>query len=485
MINFLKKINEKKILESSKNGKIVFRKFFNKKEISASGCPQSGSYMARMWRKMLKTIPKDYKVKNILMLGVGGGSAIKEIYKKYKDAYIVGVEYDEIMMNFAKTFIFFKNKKNIELVLDDAVNFISKTDRKFDIIIIDLFNGSNPPSCCFEMKFIDGLKRVLEKDGYILLNYFMTKSLKDFFDNSFSCYKKTKYLANNLAVYKNFGQGNRKDLLPKYFLTKDQSKSYLKAICKNSKNVEVFDNNPLGLLYKIGPLYFEKYCSDKEPRMKKSLFFKIVVWKNFLNNKKEKGWIRLSNSFLQCGVVDLHNRKDDYSDSWSNHAKRHRKRWLSRDAIDFDIVEVDGETFIREYEKNNTIDFVMKFGLLKALEYNIKGDNNNVHLFCVKDKKSNKIVCGLGIIDYPDISLSTHHIAFINDDVRKTSVGFGIMDYWYKYCIKKDIRFLDFGIIAKKRDPKSWNGFSDFKKQFSPYLFNANGNMFIKFVFKK
>ena len=55
-----------------------------------------------MWNNAFKRIPKDFKAKNILILGLGGGNIIKLLQKRHPKANINVVEWDEVMIDIAK-----------------------------------------------------------------------------------------------------------------------------------------------------------------------------------------------------------------------------------------------------------------------------------------------------------------------------------------------------------------------------------------------
>jgi len=86
-MTYLKKIWQSLIFTehifSPKNGLIKVRKFFYGYEVVAGGCFQSGWYVTALWRKMLKEVPLDHKVKTVLMLGLGGGGVLRKCGRNF------------------------------------------------------------------------------------------------------------------------------------------------------------------------------------------------------------------------------------------------------------------------------------------------------------------------------------------------------------------------------------------------------------------
>ncbi len=126
--------------------------------------------------------------KNILVLGVGGGSIIKYLVKKYGvKSKIIGIEIDEELINIANTFFNLNNIDHVKIINQDAKDYVATTNKKFDLIIIDLFIDSNMPEFLFSKEFIDSLKKIVLPNGYLLFNTMLPKEeknkIKDFLDH--------------------------------------------------------------------------------------------------------------------------------------------------------------------------------------------------------------------------------------------------------------------------------------------------------------
>ena len=125
-----------------------------------------------MWRKVLKSLDKfSLEPKNCLVLGVGGGTVIKELINNYPRMNIVGVEIDPLMIEISLKHFGLESLQNIEIVTRDAVDFVSyEKGKKYDLIIVDLYLGLfNPPSVRSE-SFLKNLKRIIKSNGVVLYN---------------------------------------------------------------------------------------------------------------------------------------------------------------------------------------------------------------------------------------------------------------------------------------------------------------------------
>ena len=129
--------------------------------------------LQRILRKGLKYIGFDRirKFENILILGVAGGSVIKTLTNEIKfTGKITGVEIDNEIVEIANKYFKLNEIKNLELIVDDAFEFVLKTKKKYDLIIIDIFQDTTMPNFLFEDYFINRVNFLLNNEGFILFN---------------------------------------------------------------------------------------------------------------------------------------------------------------------------------------------------------------------------------------------------------------------------------------------------------------------------
>jgi spermidine synthase len=134
--------------------------------------------LQRILRKGLKAIGFETinKMESILVLGVAGGSVIKTLVNEIQfKGKITGVEIDPEIIEIANTYFKLNKIPNLSIVIDDAFEFVLKTNETFDLIIIDIFQDTNMPNFLFEKFFIDRIGSLLKPGGYILFNTMLTK----------------------------------------------------------------------------------------------------------------------------------------------------------------------------------------------------------------------------------------------------------------------------------------------------------------------
>jgi spermidine synthase len=129
--------------------------------------------LQRILRLGLKNIgfEKIVPMRHVLVLGVAGGSVIKTLVEeiKYKGK-ITGVEIDAEIIKIANTYFKLNEIKNLKIVIDDAFDFVLKTQTKYDLIIIDIFQDTKMPNFLFETFFINRICFLLNTKGFILFN---------------------------------------------------------------------------------------------------------------------------------------------------------------------------------------------------------------------------------------------------------------------------------------------------------------------------
>lgn len=129
--------------------------------------------LQRILRKGLKYIgfERIRNFNNVLLLGVAGGSVIKTLVEEIKfKGKITGVEIDPAMIEVANTYFKLNEIPNLNIVIDDAFEFVLKTKESYDLIIIDVFQDTTMPNFLFEDFFINRVNFLLRKDGFILFN---------------------------------------------------------------------------------------------------------------------------------------------------------------------------------------------------------------------------------------------------------------------------------------------------------------------------
>lgn len=158
--------------------------------------------LQRILRKGLKFIgfERIQTMDKILVLGVAGGSVIKTLVDEiHFEGKITGVEIDKAIIEIANEYFHLDQIKNLEIVIDDAFEFVLKTKNKYDLIIIDVFQDVRMPNFLFETFFINRICYLLNSRGFILFNTMvLNDKQKQLNLDFFNAFDTTKYMVTKL-----------------------------------------------------------------------------------------------------------------------------------------------------------------------------------------------------------------------------------------------------------------------------------------------
>ncbi|XOD69850.1 MAG: polyamine aminopropyltransferase [Sodalis sp. (in: enterobacteria)] len=109
-------------------------------------------------------------VKKVLLIGGGDGGLLREVSRHANIEQITMVEIDAGLLTFCKQYLPNHNAgafddPRLRLVIADGVDFVSKSDEKFDVIISDCTDAIGPGESLFTSEFYHGCSRCLNDGG--------------------------------------------------------------------------------------------------------------------------------------------------------------------------------------------------------------------------------------------------------------------------------------------------------------------------------
>lgn len=158
--------------------------------------------LQRILRKGLKFIgfERIKTMDHILVLGVAGGSVIKTLVDEINfEGKITGVEIDNSVITIANEYFHLDQIKNLEIIIDDAFEFVLKTKKKYDVVIIDVFQDTKMPNFLFETFFINRICYLLQPKGFILFNtMILNEKQKQLNLDFFNAFDVSEYIVTKL-----------------------------------------------------------------------------------------------------------------------------------------------------------------------------------------------------------------------------------------------------------------------------------------------
>ena len=165
--------------------------------------------LQRILRKGLFFISfeKIKSMQEILILGVAGGSVIKTLRNEIGyNGKITGVEIDAEIIEIANKYFELNKTENLDIIIDNAAKFVHKTSKKYELIIIDIFQDNVMPEFLFEEKFIQSVTRILNKNGIILFNTMILNKENESRNLEFISKFKTPYSVNKIRNVDKFNE---------------------------------------------------------------------------------------------------------------------------------------------------------------------------------------------------------------------------------------------------------------------------------------
>ncbi len=444
---------ERHVVPSPVNGEIVCTRSFGAWRTSVNGTMQSGWFIRRLWRNALRRLSPLFHPNRILLLGLGTGSAIESIRSAYPKATFDAIEIDEEMIRLIRRFGFVSEKMMPSVIIGDVCTVLPQIREAYDLILIDLFNGSDVPPKVSTAEFFLSVADHLSPSGSVVVNVYRDARAVAAMREIFSVTSEWTDLTNTMLM----AQRPADPLFVPY----RSCDAYLLREFGNRSgfHVEHDKEGVPSVEWSVGPFRFERRTSDKQPNVNERLT-RIQLWQPIRAMQKPAGWrvSPLPFTIRQTGYIDI--RREAYWEEWGSHAKRHRSSWVHQRELE--ITECSGND-VRE------MTFPSRFQ--QRVRESVQRHGNLVRVFLTHSRhEPQKIVAALAVVDVPEIFTSIHLASFILPSIRKTSVGVGMICAWIESCRKKQFRFADLDIVWTPGDPNEWRGYSRFKLHFKPQL---------------
>jgi predicted membrane-bound spermidine synthase len=102
-----------------------------------------------------------------LLLGLGGGIVAKKMQQLGHT--VDSVELDERIAKIARDY--FGLEHSGDVIVDDGRHFLRSTDRRYDLIIFDVFQAEVPPAHMLTLEAFRELHGLLNPGGFVVINY--------------------------------------------------------------------------------------------------------------------------------------------------------------------------------------------------------------------------------------------------------------------------------------------------------------------------
>ncbi len=106
-----------------------------------------------------------------LVIGLGGGSVVKRMWRDYQDMTLDVVELDPEIVEVAHRFFELPRDPRIRVVVDDGRAFLETATGNWDIVIVDAFDEDRVPRSLTTEEFLRLVRDRLSADGVVAYNF--------------------------------------------------------------------------------------------------------------------------------------------------------------------------------------------------------------------------------------------------------------------------------------------------------------------------
>jgi spermidine synthase len=120
-----------------------------------------------VWAALLPTV----RPRRALVLGLGGGTVVHLLHRRFGPLAVVGVEHDPRVLALAAE-AFGLDLPGLEIVQDDAFAFVARCGERFDYLCVDLYQGAELQRGILARPFLRRLKALATPGAEIAINLF-------------------------------------------------------------------------------------------------------------------------------------------------------------------------------------------------------------------------------------------------------------------------------------------------------------------------
>jgi spermidine synthase len=108
--------------------------------------------------------------RDVLLIGLGGGSAPKRLWRDFPRLRIQAVEIDPVVRDVAYRYFALPRDPRLDVDVDDGRIFLERDQRRWDVIMLDAFYADSIPFHLFTSEFLELVHKRLRPGGVVVVN---------------------------------------------------------------------------------------------------------------------------------------------------------------------------------------------------------------------------------------------------------------------------------------------------------------------------
>jgi spermidine synthase len=107
---------------------------------------------------------------DLLMVGLGGGSALKRLWRDFPDMQLKAVEIDPVVVEVAREYFAVPRDPRLEIEVEDGRRYLVRDDRRWDVIGLDAYYSDAIPFHMATREFLELVRERLAPGGIVVAN---------------------------------------------------------------------------------------------------------------------------------------------------------------------------------------------------------------------------------------------------------------------------------------------------------------------------
>jgi len=177
--------------QSEINGQIDVVQVGKTRKMKVGGIEQSLNWDAPsterlVWGRVVDVLEhNESKLRNILVLGLGGATVQHLVARAFPEVHIVSVDIDPLMKDIAQKYFNLDNIPNHNVIIADACRVIVEPEsydlakKSFQAAYVDIFVGSAFPELGKSGNFVAAIKEMVMPGGLVIFNRLYTRDHQD------------------------------------------------------------------------------------------------------------------------------------------------------------------------------------------------------------------------------------------------------------------------------------------------------------------
>jgi spermidine synthase len=112
----------------------------------------------------------DPSARSMLFIGLGGATAIKRIWRDFPSLKMTAVEVDPVVIDVARRYFSLPSSPRLKVVAEDGRRFLDRSDRRYDLIAIDVSYADGLPFHMATLEFLRLVHEHLAPGGVVMMN---------------------------------------------------------------------------------------------------------------------------------------------------------------------------------------------------------------------------------------------------------------------------------------------------------------------------